>query len=187
MHAHAHDFGSAASTTGDFLSGCTAVLAELPLMIAVISAGILVSLWNGEGLPKVWLAFVVGLFAGTALALANLSEPLLIAYGSAIALGLLASASIKCGLTLMRLILFLAGLLPIAAFLAGHDLGTVPLIAYVGIFVTINIVLAVSAGVVAITLKKLPYVWAPISFRALASWLVAIAMISLALLLSARL
>ena len=181
--AHAHDFGAGSDTYGVFLSGCTAVLAELPVMIALLSTGILVSLWDREGLPKVWPGFLAGVAGGMLLALADVVDPVGIAYGAAMALGLLAVAAVKPGIPLMLGILFIAGLLPIAALLAGHEIGTVPVAAYAGILATANFVLAASAGITAIMLERLPYGWVSVAFRALASWMVAIALISFTFLM----
>ncbi len=47
----------------------------------------------------------------------------------------------------------------------------------------LNLGLAVSAGIVAQGLERLAFGWTPIVFRALASWLVAIALMSLAFLM----
>lgn len=181
--ATAHDFGLGGDAYAEFLSGCAAVLTELPVMIAMIATGILVSLWDREGLPKVWLAFVAGVVGGMLVATAALIEPVTVAYGSAIALGLLAAAAVTPDLKLMRLVLFFAGFLPVAALLSDHEFGTVPLAAYAGILFMTNIVLSASAGLVSIALKNIPFSWVSIAFRALASWLVAIALISFSFLL----
>jgi hypothetical protein len=183
--AAAHDFALGGDAYAKFLSGCAAVLTELPVMIAMIATGILVSLWDREGLPKVWLAFVAGVAGGMLVATAALIEPLTVAYGSAIALGLLAAAAVRPDVKLMRLVLFFAGFLPVAALLSDHDFGTVPPPAYAGILFMSNVVLSASAGLVSITLKNIPFSWVSIAFRALASWLVAIALISFAVLLRA--
>jgi hypothetical protein len=181
--ATAHDFGLGGDAYAEFLSGCAAILTELPIVIAIISTGILVSLWDREGLPRVWLAFVAGVVGGMLVATAALIDPVTVAYGSAIALGLLAAAAISLDLKLMRLVLFFSGFLPVAALLSDHDFGTVPLAAYAGILFMSNIVLSASAGLVSVALKNIPFSWVSIAFRALASWLVAIALISFAVLL----
>jgi chromate transport protein ChrA len=112
--AAAHDFALGGDAYAKFLSGCAAVLTELPVMIAMIATGILVSLWDREGLPKVWLAFVAGVVGGILFATAALIEPSTVAYGSAIALGLLAAAAVTPDVKLMRLVLFFAGFLPVS-------------------------------------------------------------------------
>lgn len=178
--ALAHDFGNAGGNYENFLAGCAAVLYELPVLVALASAGILVSLWDRNGLPRVWLHFALGVTAGFALALTGWPDPLSAAYGPAIALGLLAAAAIRPETWLMRVIMFLAGLFPAAAILGGHEAGSVPFAAYAGMFVTLNAGLSIAAAIVSLALGRLAYSWVPIAFRALASWLVAIAVMSFA-------
>ncbi len=60
LPAKAHDFGSGGSFYTDFLTGFETAMTELPVVLLLGATGILVSLWDREGLPKVWLAFAIG-------------------------------------------------------------------------------------------------------------------------------
>ena len=181
--AKAHDFGSGGSFYTDFLTGFETAMTELPVLLLLGATGILVSLWDKEGLPKVWLAFAIGVITGLILPLFVPVHPVYFGYGGAMAAGLVAAAAIKPDIQWMRVILFVAGLLPASAILADHEWGSVPTFVYVGIFFMLNLGLAVSAGIVSQGLERLAYGWTSIVFRALASWLVAIALMSLAFLL----
>jgi len=181
--AFAHDFGLGGGYYADFLAGCAAVLNELPVLISLASAGILIGLWNREGLPKVWPLFALGVIAGILLAPLDIVEPVSAAYGPAIALGLLAAAAIKPDMLLMRSIVFIGGLFAALAILGGHAWGTIPAATYAGIFLALNAGLSMTTAVVALTLQRFPYPFVPIAFRALASWLVAIAVMAFAFII----
>jgi hypothetical protein len=173
--AKAHEFALGGDAYEDFLAGGAAVLIDLPVMIALISAGILVSMWKQEGLPLVWPAFLLAIPTGFVIAALVPVDPVPLLFATAIALGLLAVVAIRPGVRIMSAILFLTGLLTAWGILAGHAWGEVPPGAYAGIFGLFNLVLATSAAIVSTALKRLPYGWVEISFRALASWMVAIA------------
>lgn len=174
--ARAHEFGLGGDVYGDFLAGGAAVLTDLPVMIALTSTGIFISMWDREGLPRLWLSFLVAIPVGFLIATLSLVDPVPILFGTAIAMGLLAVAALRLKERPMLGIVFLAGLMTAWGMLADHAWGEIPLGAYAGIFGLFNLVLATSAAIVSAGLKHLPYGWVEISFRALASWMVAIAM-----------
>ncbi|WP_007199822.1 hypothetical protein [Hoeflea phototrophica] len=182
LDAKAHEFALGGDAYEDFLAGGMAVLIDLPVMIALISTGILVSMWKREGLPLVWPAFLLAIPAGFVTAALVPVDPVPLLFATAIALGLLAVMAIRPAVRTMAAIVFLAGLLTGWGILAGHAWGEVPPGAYAGIFGLFNLVLATSAAIVSTGLKRLPYGWVEISFRALASWMVAIAMMGWAFL-----
>ena len=181
--AFAHDFGLGGGYYADFLAGCAAVLTELPVLICLASAGIFIALWNRDGFPGVWPLFALGNIAGMLLAPLDLVEPISAAYGPAIALGLLAAAAVKPGILLMRSIMFLAGMFPTLAILGGHAWSEVPIATFAGIILALNAGFSMATAVVALTLKGFSYPFVPIAFRALASWLVAIAVMAFAFLI----
>jgi hypothetical protein len=183
LSARAHEFGLGGDVYDDFLAGGAVVLTDLPVMIALTSTGIFISIWDREGLPHLWLSFLSAVPAGFLIAAFVPVDPVLILFGAAIALGLLAVIAIRPQKRIMSAIVFLAGFLTAWGILAGHAWGEIPLGAYAGIFGLFNLVLATSALVVSTALKRLPYGWVEITFRALASWMVAIAVMSVAFLL----
>ncbi len=179
----AHDFGLGGDFYGEFQEGISATLGELPVMIAIVTAGFLFSLWDRDGLPRVWLAFLAGSVIGLILPIFLSPEPVSLAYATATSIGLLAAAAFRPNINIMRVIAFLAGCLPPFAMLSGHAAGSVPAGAYLGIVFALNVVLAISASLVSLWLTRFDFNWASIAIRALASWQVAVAVMAFAFLL----
>jgi hypothetical protein len=153
------------------------------VLLALMSTGILISLWKRQGLPLVWPAFLVSVIAGFVLAGLVPVDPVPLLYGAAIIAGLLAVAAVRRTRPIMAGIVFGAGLMTGWGILAGHDLGELPLGVYAGLFALFNLVLAASAALATAVLTRLPGRWTEIALRALASWLTAIAIMSLAFVL----
>jgi hypothetical protein len=181
--ARAHEFELGGDAYDDFLAGGAAVLNDLPVLLALMSTGILVSLWNRQGLPLVWPAFLVSVIGGFVLAGLIPTDPVPLLYGAAIIAGLLAVAAVRGTRPVMAGIVFGAGLMTGWGILAGHGLGELPPGVYAGLFALFNLVLAASAAFASALLTRLPGRWTGIALRALASWLTAIAIMSLAFVL----
>lgn len=181
--ARAHEFELGGDAYDDFLAGGAAVLNDLPVLLALMSTGILISLWKRQGLPLVWPAFLVSVIAGFVLAGLVPVDPVPLLYGAAIIAGLLAVAAVRRTRPIMAGIVFGAGLMTGWGILAGHDLGELPPGVYAGLFALFNLVLAASAALATAVLTRLPGRWTEIALRALASWLTAIAIMSLAFVL----
>lgn len=178
--ARAHEFELGGDAYDDFLAGGAAVLNDLPVLLALLSTGILVSLWKRQGLPLVWPAFLVSVLAGFVLAAAVPVDPVPVLYGAAIIAGLLAVAAVRGTRPVMAGIVFGAGLMTGWGILAGHGWGELPPGVYAGLFALFNLVLAASAAFSSAILTRIPNHWTEIGLRALASWLTAIAIMSLA-------
>lgn len=183
LNAGAHEFEIGGGAYDDFLSGGAAVLNDLPVLLALMSTGILVSLWNRQGLPLVWPAFLASVIAGFVLAGLVPVDPVPVLYGAAIITGLLAVAAVRRTRPIMAGIVFGAGLMTGWGILAGHGWGELPPGVYAGLFALFNLVLAASAAFASALLTRLSSRWTEIALRALASWLTAIAIMSLAFVL----
>jgi hypothetical protein len=181
--ASAHEFELGGDAYDDFLAGGAAVLNDLPVLLALMSTGILISLWKRQGLPLVWPAFLVSVIGGFVLAGLIPVDPVPLLYGAAIISGLLAVSAVRGTRPVMAGIVFGAGLMTGWGILAGHDLGELPSGVYAGLFALFNLVLAASAALATAVLTRLPGRWTEIALRALASWLTAIAIMSLAFVL----
>ena len=100
-----------------------------------------------------------------------------------IAVGLLGAAAPQIPTGLVRGIFFVIGLVLTNAVLSGHRISEITPFAYVGIAFALNVGVVVPAGLVAVSREKLPYGWVAIAWRAVMSWLVAIAVMAMALML----
>ena len=181
----AHSFKDDGGFYELFLEGNKAVFLDLRVAIGVLAAGLLVALWNVEGLVKVWPFFLAGNVAGILLSAAGIPDPVFVLYGLTVLCGLGAAAALSLPAIWMRGLAFVMGAVPVAAILFDHELGDVPTGFMFGVVFGLNLVLATASGLVALTFQHLAYDWVPIAWRAIAAWLVAITMMILALELAA--
>lgn len=179
--AAAHDFGRNSDLYASFVEGGGVVLSDIALLLAMAATGCFVSIRDREGMPKIWLALAAGILAGFAVPLAAFTLPELASFGAAILLGLLAAVALPLPLPAARAILFAAGLTLTVGTLGGHEAGSVPIGAYLGIFFTLNAGVAVAAALVTLARRHFNERVSLIAARALSSWLVAIAVMLLAL------
>ena len=180
--ALAHEFGVGKDAYEDFLSGNQAVLADVPVLLGVIAAGLFAGIWKPDGFPSLWLALLAGIAAGAVLGFSALIPPTGPAYGLVIFIGILGALAPPFSLPLMRGLYFVIGMILTNAVLSGHTVAEVPAFAYVGILFALNIGISAIARLVFLSHQALPYGWVAITWRAGSSWLVAIAVMALALL-----
>ncbi len=181
--AYAHAFSIGQTGYQNFLSGNKAVFADIPVLLGLIAAGLFVGIWKMDGFPKVWLFYIAGLFGGFVLGLTGLLPAALPAYCTVIIVGLLAAAAPDFPTWIMRVIYFAIGVVLANAVITGHTIDSIPLFAYLGIFFALNFGLVIPAGLVVVSRQELPYSWVLIVWRAGSSWLVAIAVMAMVLML----
>ncbi len=182
--ASAHSFKSDGGFYELFLEGNKAVFLDLRIVISVLAAGLLVALWDVEGLVKVWLFFLGGNVAGVLVSAAGVPGPSFVLYGLTLMCGLGAAAALSLPAIWMRGMVFVMGAVPVVAILFDHTLGDVPIGFIVGLLFGLNLVLAMASGLVALTFEHVPYGWVRIGWRAIGAWLVAITIMILAVELS---
>lgn len=180
--ASAHDFGIGKDGYEDFLIGNLAVFTDTPVILLMLAAAFLISIWKADGLPQVWAFYVLGAILGALLGFAGILPPALPAFIAVIVTGLLGAVALNVSVGLMRALVCLIGIVLGNAILSGHTMNELPLFAYFGLFFALNLGLAIPASIVAITRDKLPYSWVLIVWRAGASWLVAVAVIAMMLM-----
>lgn len=179
----AHEFGAGQGAYKDFLSGNRAVLADNTVLLGLVAAGLLSGIWKPDGFPSLWPFYAGGVVAGAAVGFYGMIPPTLPTYVAVIAVGLLGAAAPQIPTGLVRGIFFVIGLVLTNAVLSGHRISEITPFAYVGIAFALNVGVVVPAGLVAVSREKLPYGWVAIAWRAVMSWLVAIAVMAMALML----
>ena len=184
--AFAHDFGVGKGAYEDFLNGNVAVLADVPVLMAVIAAGILAGIWKPEGFPSLWPSFFVGLLVGTVLGFVAAPPASLPTYIAVILIGLLGAAALDLSVGIMRGIFFLIGAVLTNAIFSGHTVSEIPVFAYIGIAVALNFCIAAAARIVMLSRERLQYGWVMIVWRAGMSWFVAIAVMAMTLMLKTQ-
>ncbi|MEM1040169.1 MAG: hypothetical protein AAGI12_11960 [Pseudomonadota bacterium] len=183
--ALAHEFGVGKDAYEDFLSGNQAVFVDFPVVLGVIAAGLFVSIWRLDGFPTVWLAYIAGLVVGAGLAFALAIPPALPMFVIVIFVGLLGALAPDLSTRMMQGIYFVIGLVLTNAVLSGHTIDEIPAFSYVGIAFALNLGVSACAAIVYRSRTNLSYDWVMIVWRAGSSWLVAIAVMGIALMLGA--
>jgi len=178
--AFAHAFMAGTGFYEAFIEGTTVVLFWPPTLAVLISIGILISLWRTQGLVEVWLLFIAGLALGIALSFIPFEGLANYTYGVALVTAIFAAFGVISKKSVIGLITFVSGLFIMSAALEGHPLGSLKIAIYAGLFFAANLGIAMSAGVVSITLEKFSANWVRIAWKVVASWLVAIIILQLA-------
>jgi len=179
--ALAHDFGRNSDFYTYFVEGAGVVLNDVPMLVAALALGVFVSIWHPRGYPQVFAFLAAGMVAGYLLPLGSIESPGLFSLALAICAGLCGAVAPALPLALIRTAFVLAGGLLAAGALGGHASGTVPLGVYPGIFFMTLIAVSLGATATTIARERLPDAVALIAARSFSSWLVAMAVMMLAL------
>ena len=178
--ADAHSFIGEGGAYDIFVEGAGVVLSDIRLILPLIAVGLMVALWQIDGLISVWPAMIVGNFIGIPLAIIATTA----AYQIFTALGLIVAiiAAVKPD-RLKPEILFVTFVISVGAMmcaLQGHKFLELPLMIYLGIIFGTNLTLAMSANGAGLFLRSITSSWAKIIIRALASWVAAMSLLILA-------
>lgn len=178
--ADAHSFIGEGGAYDIFVEGAGVVLGDIRLILPLIAVGLMVALWQIDGLISVWPAMIVGNFIG--IPLATISTPT--AYQIFTALGLMVAiiAAVKPN-RFKPEILFVTFVISVGAMmcaLQGHKFLELPIMIYLGIIFGTNLTLAMSANGAGLFLRSITSSWAKIIIRALASWVAAMSLLILA-------
>ena len=178
--ADAHSFIGEGGAYDIFVEGAGVVLSDIRLILPLIAVGLMVALWQIDGLISVWPAMIVGNFIGIPLAIISTTA----AYQIFTALGLMVAiiAAVKPD-RLKPEILFVTFVISVGAMmcaLQGHKFLELPLMIYLGIIFGTNLTLAMSANGAGLFLRSITSSWAKIIIRALASWVAAMSLLILA-------
>jgi hypothetical protein len=178
--ADAHSFIGEGGAYDIFVEGAGVVLSDIRLILPLIAVGLMVALWQIDGLISVWPAMIVGNFIGIPLAIISTTA----AYQIFTALGLIVAiiAAVKPD-RLKPEILFVTFVISVGAMmcaLQGHKFLELPLMIYLGIIFGTNLTLAMSANGAGLFLRSITSSWAKIIIRALASWVAAMSLLILA-------
>jgi len=178
--ADAHSFIGEGGAYDIFVEGAGVVLSDIRLILPLIAVGLMVALWQIDGLISVWPAMIVGNFIGIPLAIISTTA----AYQIFTALGLMVAiiAAVKPD-RFKPEILFVTFVISVGAMmcaLEGHKFLELPMMIYLGIIFGTNLTLATSANIAGLFLRSINSSWAKIIIRALASWVAAMSLLILA-------
>ncbi len=178
--AAAHAFQGGADGYAQFVEGASVILTYPGILLPILALGVAVSLWDTEGLPRVWpyalAGQVLGIFAasvvGVWVAVAFMGLGVVVAVLAA--LWPVSNRAVMTGLA------GLTGLGAIAAALEGHGLFELPVMIHLGILFGANLVLAAASGASALAMERVGAEWMRIGWRVVASWIGAILLLFLA-------
>jgi hypothetical protein len=174
--AAAHAFRTGADAYAVFLQGVAVPLNDPWILLCLLPVGVMVGIWRKDGMPAVWPGLIGGLLLGFLLA-PLLPEGLALV---PLAFGLIASVLAAAALSYPRPAVFAFMTLAAAVggwmALAGHGWGELPLTVYAGVFLGAHFAVVLPAAAVVATRRLIPAGWLMIAWRALASWLGAVAM-----------
>lgn len=182
--ANAHSFGAGTDAFEAFVEGSTAVLFSPVSLVPCLSLGVLLTLWQIEGMVKAWPVLIGAHIVGFLLAplVGGWVIPALVIAGALTATG----AALLPRHVPLEATAFagLIGLLTMLVSLEGHDWLELAAPIYIGIFAAASFGVAAGAGLARLALENLPASWVRIGLRIAASWLAAVQVLMAAFLLA---
>ena len=178
--AHAHAFESGKDAYALFLQGVAQPWLMLPVAVLLIGTGLFLGIWRVEGIVPAWPGLILGAALGVGLG------PLVPQVGSAVLAG---AALVVAGLGVAALrvpMLAAVGIAALATALSGrflmetHALGELPVAFLLGMAAGCTTQVALVAGAVQLTREHLTNRAVLIGWRALMSWVAAVAILTLA-------
>ncbi|MBF9035982.1 hypothetical protein HKCCE2091_17170 [Rhodobacterales bacterium HKCCE2091] len=178
--AAAHTFLPAGGPYDRFVEGTTVVLFYPATFLPIAALGILMTLWQPEGLPRTWPAFLLAQVAGIFAAVLAGPWILLALIGAGVAVASLAALLPRHARGEVAAAAVAIGGLATATAFEGHGLFELPLMIHVGVLFAVNVVAAVSAGLVRVAMERVTAPAMRIGVRVAASWIGAILILMLA-------
>lgn len=178
--ASAHAFDAGADAYGQFVEGAAVVLTFPSILLPLLALGLLLSLWDENGLPRVWPVFLFGQGVGVLLAAVSGPGVGLFVLGLGIVTATLAALLPRIPKVLAILLAGLGGVGALAASLEGHGLFELPVFTHLGLLFGANLATALAAGLCRLALQRIDAHWMRIGWRVAASWIGAILLLTLA-------
>lgn len=171
--AAAHSFGTGTDAFEAFVEGSNAVLFSPVSLLPCLSLGILLTLWQVDGMVKAWPVILIAHVVGFVLApmVGQWVIPALVLIGVITAtLAALLPRHVKPEAVGLAGIVALFTML---VSLEGHAWLELAVPIYVGIFAAASFAVAAGAGIARVAVEKVPRPWMRIALRVAASWLAA--------------
>jgi hypothetical protein len=182
--AGAHSFGTGTDAFEAFVEGTSAVLFSPLTLLPCLSLGLLLTLWQAEGMLRAWPALFAAHVAGFVLApgVGAWVGPAMIVLGAAVAI--LAALLPRHTRPEAVALALAVGAGTMLLSLEGHGWLELSLPIHLGIFVGASFAVTAGAGIGRVALEQLPAPWSRTGLRIAASWLAAIQLLMAALLLA---
>ncbi|MGB7431831.1 MAG: hypothetical protein WA921_05105 [Ahrensia sp.] len=180
--ANAHSFEAGANTYTLFLAGVEAVYADLGIALLILAAGLLIGLDKNASKHTGFAALLAGAIIGCALTVPFNFTPTTVLLLSATAVACLAAWRPAWKLPWLMLALGWAGGMAAWSVFAGHEEVIAPFPVYVGTLFALYVGVATTGAITKLAMETVQKGWMEIGFRAMASWVAAIAIMTLAFL-----
>ena len=176
--AEAHNFAKG-TFFPVFAQGVGASLNEPVALLTLIPVGLLASLWQTEGMLRIWPWQLAGLIVGVLVAIVSSPFFAIPALAGGLVCGILTVTDRQWPAVVPIGAAFVTGLLVNMVTLEGHGLGELPVGIYTGIVAGATAITAFSAAMARVLLEKFPYFWMRLGVRIVASWTVAMTLMYL--------
>lgn len=176
--AEAHNFAKG-TFFPQVIEGIGASINSPVALMTLIPVGLLASIWQTEGMLRIWPGLLAGLVAGIFLAIFANPALAILALAAGVVCALLAVIARPWPPAVPIGAAFIAGALTDMVTLEGHGFGELPLGIYAGIVIGANAIAVIAAGIAKVLLEKFPYFWVRLAFRIVVSWTAAITLMYL--------
>ncbi|MBF9043218.1 hypothetical protein HKCCE4037_07765 [Rhodobacterales bacterium HKCCE4037] len=178
--AAAHSFESGADLYAQFVEGAGVVGTYPAVFLPLLALGLLLTLWQPEGMVRAWPWFLGGQVAGIFVAPFVGEWILPVMMGAGIVVGALAALLPRPMPAVTLPAAALLGVLTLSIGLEGHALFELPVLIHLGLIFGANAAVALAAGISRLALDRVEAEWMRISVRVAASWIAAMLMLILA-------
>ncbi|QJD71994.1 hypothetical protein [Marinobacterium sp. LSUCC0821] len=182
--ALAHSFGAGTDAFVSFLNAVSIFVSDPILLLPSISLGILAAAYKTRGLVDIWPwlfgSHLVGFL--TASLVGDWVNSILLVVGLAVAT--IAALVSKPAKILVISSGVITGVLTMLVSLQGHAWHELSMSVYVGLFAGASMGVVISSGIAEVALEKLPEKVSKIALRVAASWLAAIQLLAVMLLIA---
>lgn len=177
--AQAHNFKTGTAIT-QAMDAVGAALNDPVLLLTLIPLGVLASIWQIEGLLKLWGWAAVGLLAGVPLAAVATPWFIVLSLALGVVCAVLGVIARDYPTRTLQALAVVVGLVAMMTLLEGHGFLELSVAIYAGLLLASVAVIGIAAAVTRLVVEKLPGAVARIAGRILASWAAAIALMLLA-------
>ncbi|MEN0041205.1 MAG: hypothetical protein AAF764_07685 [Pseudomonadota bacterium] len=178
--AWAHAFKSGSDFYEQFQEGGGVILAYPATLLPLLAAGLLVGLWDKDGMARSFPFFAVGILLGIPLASVVGPSVALVCVVLGMIVATLAAVLNKHVAIESFAVAFATGVLTTAVALEGHGLFELPFFIHAGIVVLAIVVFVACANLVRLTMNRFENPIIAIGFRVAASWIAAALLMMLA-------
>lgn len=176
----AHAFESGQDTYALLLKGVSQPWLMLPVAVLLIGLGMLAGIWRVEGTIAIWPALLLGVLLGLGLGPFVPQVPVLWLMAGALVVSGLGILALALPQAAMLGLATLATALPSRFLMEAHAFGELPWPFVIGMGLGITTCAALAAGLVQATRERIGHSAVLIGWRALISWVGAIAILMMA-------